>query len=539
MKWTGVKSLSLLFVLLLASVSTVLLNGGIAKAVSDYDSIIDGYSEPKGLDDDYYVQATQLDIADFTAREVADYLRGNDELLGGYSVIRDTGNSSTCDSSDWINAGNRITVGSFMSNSQDYYDGTSRVISGVTFSTVHDPTTATMTFSSTLHAFNNRGVYKGGFVNFGDQDMARITLFKNGSSIGMYCWNGNANQAYQWQGSNVPQGASFAVGYLYDNWYPNDTASWNIYFLNYLPANTTITYPSGYEGDGIPDFPPISENPNNPNRLRPNITVEVADKKVSITSKKNDLVYGEIPDYKIYWFISNATFDGEGSSCEPAFSTSGYSLPDMPLVFDAPCYGQYSFNAYFSYNNGEYPIDEFSGNQIGETTINVNINGATFVIDTDDDFECDNNNFCTPPSTEWEDEPCDLFNLGGCVNNILHYIAVALGIEKTSANPTGSPFVSFNNNTNGLTAIISAPIVAVQSLTSRTCSPIVLPIPFVNRDITLPCYYQIYQNNLGSLFTLYQTVITGVISYYVIVGILNTVKDIKNPKKDQIEVLHL
>lgn len=293
-----------------------------------------------------------------------------------------------------------------------------------------------------------------------------------------------------------------------------------------------VNYPSGYEGsqpDGM----------EQKDKLRPNILFDVSDKNVSINSKIDDVVKAQLSDYKVFWFISNTNIDGDGSSCDPVFSTSGYSLPNEPLTFTAPCYGVYSVNAYFAYSNGDYPIDDFDNYQIVETTINVNVNGGYFSIDTSNDFVCDDNNFCQHESALWVDEQCDLLHLGGCVNNIIHYLQVALGIDKTATNPTGSPFISFRTETHGLLAIVTAPLSAINALTTSTCSPVTFTIPFINKNISLPCYYSIYQQNLGNVFIIYQTIATGVIAYFVIVGILRQVKEIKDPKKDQIEVVNL
>ena len=304
----------------------------------------------------------------------------------------------------------------------------------------------------------------------------------------------------------------------------------------YFYKNTfDVNYPAGYEGLEPPEEPVTIES----TKLRPNIVIDVMNKSVSINSKINETVKAQVPDYKIYWFISNVSFDGEGASCTDPFSTSGYSIPSEPLDFEVPCLGTYSVNAYFSYANGEFPIDDFGGYQLEETTINVDINGGFFSIDTDNDFICDDNNFCQHESELWEDEVCDITHIGGCVNNVLHYLAVALGIDKTATNPTGSPFISFRTDTHGLLSIITAPLVAVNALTTASCSPISFTIPYINKAITLPCYYSIYQANLGAIFTLYQTIVTGVVAYFVIVGILRQVKEIKDPKKDQIEVVNL
>ena len=94
----------------------------------------------------------------------------------------------------------------------------------------------------------------------------------------------------------------------------------------------------------------------------------------------------------------------------------------------------------------------------------------------------------------------------------------------------GSFFSNFNTNTHGLTGIITAPLTAIQSLTSETCQPLVLPLPFVNQNLTLPCMRTIYIQYFGDFMTLYDIITLGIISYWVMVRIFGLVKDFKNPE---------
>lgn len=100
-------------------------------------------------------------------------------------------------------------------------------------------------------------------------------------------------------------------------------------------------------------------------------------------------------------------------------------------------------------------------------------------------------------------------------------------------------FNGFTTNTHGLTGIITAPLNAIQSLTSKTCSPLVLPIPFVDKDLTLPCMRKIYTDNFGGFMNLYDVIVIGIVSYWVLVRIFTLVKDFKNPDHDEIEVVDL
>lgn len=113
-------------------------------------------------------------------------------------------------------------------------------------------------------------------------------------------------------------------------------------------------------------------------------------------------------------------------------------------------------------------------------------------------------------------------------------------IDLSQDNPLlGNIFSDFSSNTFGLTSIITAPLSLIRSLSSTSCTPLNLPLPFVGGTLTLPCMYSFYSSTFGSLFTLYQTITFGIVAYWVIVRIFNLVKDFKNPDHDEIEVIDL
>lgn len=100
-------------------------------------------------------------------------------------------------------------------------------------------------------------------------------------------------------------------------------------------------------------------------------------------------------------------------------------------------------------------------------------------------------------------------------------------------------FNNFTTNTHGLTGIITAPLNAISSITSSTCTPLVLPLPFVDEDLTLPCMRPIYEHFFGDFMTLYDIVVLGIVSYWIVVRIFSLVKDFKNPEHDEVEVMEL
>lgn len=109
-------------------------------------------------------------------------------------------------------------------------------------------------------------------------------------------------------------------------------------------------------------------------------------------------------------------------------------------------------------------------------------------------------------------------------------------IDSSSA---GGFFSDYQDNDYGLSSVITAPLQFIQNLNSNTCTDLTLPIPFVNQNATLPCMTNIYNKHFGSVFTLYQTITTGFIAYWVAVRIFALVKGFKDPEDDKIEVMDL
>lgn len=126
-------------------------------------------------------------------------------------------------------------------------------------------------------------------------------------------------------------------------------------------------------------------------------------------------------------------------------------------------------------------------------------------------------------------------------NNKLDNIDGTLKNDDTTnaTNQAGGFFNDFTTDTHGLTAIITAPLSLISNITSASCSPLVIPLPYVDKDLTLPCMGEIYFNYFGSFLSIYQMITFGIVAYWVLVRIFNLVKDFKNPDHDEIEVLDL
>lgn len=109
-----------------------------------------------------------------------------------------------------------------------------------------------------------------------------------------------------------------------------------------------------------------------------------------------------------------------------------------------------------------------------------------------------------------------------------------------ASDSAGSFFEGFSTDTHGLTSIITAPLELIGNITSSSCSPIALDIPFLDgQTLSLPCMSAIYEDFFGDFFDVYQIITFGIVAYWVCVRIFNLVKDFKNPDHDEVEVMDL
>lgn len=100
-------------------------------------------------------------------------------------------------------------------------------------------------------------------------------------------------------------------------------------------------------------------------------------------------------------------------------------------------------------------------------------------------------------------------------------------------------FTDFEDNTHGLSGIITLPLSTIQSLTNTSCVSLSIPIPFTNSNVSLPCMTEVYQTYIPSVYNIWQVVSFGIISYFICLDIFKMVKGFKDPNEDKVEVLDL
>ena len=86
---------------------------------------------------------------------------------------------------------------------------------------------------------------------------------------------------------------------------------------------------------------------------------------------------------------------------------------------------------------------------------------------------------------------------------------------------------------------VKMPLALINNISSASCSTLVLPLPFVDKNVELPCMYDIYSTYFGSFLTLYQTITFGIVAYWVCINLFRMVRNFKNPDSDEVEVFEL
>lgn len=100
-------------------------------------------------------------------------------------------------------------------------------------------------------------------------------------------------------------------------------------------------------------------------------------------------------------------------------------------------------------------------------------------------------------------------------------------------------FCSLNVPTHGLTQAIITPLTFIAQIPTLECTPLALPMPHNMQNISLPCMTPIYQQYFPGILLLFQTILTGMFSYYVSIKLFGGVKEVTNPRDDQVETVKL
>lgn len=138
-------------------------------------------------------------------------------------------------------------------------------------------------------------------------------------------------------------------------------------------------------------------------------------------------------------------------------------------------------------------------------------------------------NFDVPNKCATTDIPCNLKN----------FITNSFRIQNPSIiqNAFGDLIINNTDNENSLRSIILLPLDTIENLTSLTCNPLDLKLPFLNdQHIYLPCPRSLMTTVAPSLLVTYDIIVNGIFTYWVAVKTFTLIKKAKDFGEDRIEV---
>lgn len=291
-------------------------------------------------------------------------------------------------------------------------------------------------------------------------------------------------------------------------------------FLSTFPHTT----PTGYEGTPPPTG--VVEN----DKLRPEFTYTKLGYKLTANYEDN-LPYEAKNGIRLTWLLSQRDENGDYDQIDVKHLKFGEQYNYTVTEYD-----NYILTLGFSVASPFIPPDF----ETEITAQGILIDGYNETLSTRDS-ECIDG-LCQEVSKY---EECEVADLGCHLRNFqtgfwLGFLKF-IGLDKTDTSDGISAFEDFNNDTHGLTTVITSPLAIFTNLSQSnyTCNTITLPLPHVGGNINLPCLTPFYNNSAPQLFAIYQIIIGGLVAYYVCLKTLEMAKGIKDPENDKIEATKL
>lgn len=142
-----------------------------------------------------------------------------------------------------------------------------------------------------------------------------------------------------------------------------------------------------------------------------------------------------------------------------------------------------------------------------------------------------------PDSANINDIKNNTININNGINDINNNLTDS---NVSQSNNYFDQFIDdFDPNTHGLTRIVLAPLQLIDNMLDTSCTPLSIPLPFVEDNIVVPCMSTIYTTHFSTFLNLYRLITDGVISYWVCVNIFRKVKAFLDPTDDKVEVFEL
>jgi len=286
--------------------------------------------------------------------------------------------------------------------------------------------------------------------------------------------------------------------------------------------------PSGYDGETPPPLPDIRA------KVFPLVAYNV-DQNGNLQASYLDPDSTQQPiglcRYDVLWTLTNVTDSMVVGTYRGAFSDlfTWRSLPHK----------DYTITAEYQDTIPCPLLADVDGVNSIPVTLPFTFAGGAIVSGTG--TQCDNDGVCSDIPSLF----CDITDPStypNCLTNAWNQLLFFLGISYGFQN--GAIITTFEPHDNVLQSIIIVPLDLVSHLADGTysCSPVDFPLPtkLGGGNLTAPCMQSDVYSRFGYIFTLYQTVVSGVIVYYIFVKMLAFVKaTISSKDEGKIEVLQL
>jgi len=217
-------------------------------------------------------------------------------------------------------------------------------------------------------------------------------------------------------------------------------------------------------------------------------------------------------------------------------------VPDIFMSSMSDFVGQFSDRRFFTFDGVPFTCGEFVP-QINVEVWTTHGTSDEVLLDTLSTTASSQFSYTFPPSVNTQDYrivsyySCPEYNF---TEAAYYDFQINSSGGLVNATPCSAElFCQLNLPTYGLTETILAPLTFISQIPSATCSPLILPMPNGISNITLPCMTPIYAANFGAILLIFQTIFTGLFAYYVSLKIFGNVKQLTNPRDDQVETVKL
>ena len=151
-----------------------------------------------------------------------------------------------------------------------------------------------------------------------------------------------------------------------------------------------------------------------------------------------------------------------------------------------------------------------------------------------------------PVCNDWKKEAIDKTNKAiNDTNEKLDNINNSINNNNVDGGVGSDFFNDFSSQDNGgISGIISKPLVLINALLSNnnSCSALTFGIKFpniANKNVSLPSGCILWNSVPNNVVNIYQIFVVGFCSYYLLKRLFKDVEDLKNPEKDNVEVIDL